>query len=121
MGATLVLLGVDDENTCRTDDDVVDVGSRARYAPVVQDSHDWTCQAVETPAECLLPVRADGPGFCALRFIGQREHQTAKARVLGADALFAVYASTLELAAGGGARDPRWRGLGVVRGEARCR
>src|SRR5436190_15413364 len=104
MRSPLVLLGVDDPNATRADDDVVEIGSRARDPSVMQHPHRWTDQCVETLAQSFFTVCAYSPGFGALRLVGDRQNQPTEVRMLGPYAFLARRTTAFELAASGCSR-----------------
>ena len=77
----LVLLGIDDEDARRTDNNVIDVGLGGRDAPVVENVNARLYDGVELSAQSLLSLRAGGPRFGALWVIAQSEDEATDARV----------------------------------------
>src|SRR5262249_54965059 len=79
---------VDHQDTVRRDDDVVDVRSRARHAPIVQRDHRLRQLACKEPAESLFANGALTPGSRRLWIVAQRQEESAQASPpLGLDVL----------------------------------
>jgi hypothetical protein len=93
------VLGVNNERTSWADDDVIEVGTTSRHAPIVQESHTAICQPPERLGELLLTDRAAGPSLCALRVAGECDDQPAEPRVRFADTLLTFGRASLVFAA----------------------
>jgi hypothetical protein len=99
--STGVLLGIDHVDTGGCHGDVVDVGSRAWYPPVVQDPELVGGQLVESLTQSFLADGPDVPCPGRLRVFAEGVDQTADLGVRRTEAFLATGTTALELTPSG--------------------
>jgi len=113
----LVVLGVDDVNAGRRDDEVVNVAATAGHAAVVQQDDAFGGPAPQRLGDRDLSMLAAPESELMLRFALQGQEQAPNVRMCRSRALLTITASAFVLAAGAGARRSRvW-----TREHRRCR
>jgi hypothetical protein len=96
----VVPLGIDDANTGRSHNDVVDVGLRPRDAAIVEHDRAVRCQLSESRANALLTHGSLRPRFRRLRFVRERENDATEAWMTRTSLLFSPLLLTLILGSG---------------------
>lgn len=94
MRSSLKPLGINDPDASRRDSKVVDVRTRTRDPPVVQDPQRLTSELVQPSTEFLLTTCADVPCFGGLGILPQGKDETAELRMRRAGVLLAALTSS---------------------------
>ena len=89
LHTSAVSLGIHNEDSGRSDDDVIDVRSSTGDVPVVEHGQRFGPLSVECRAEQGLPIGASPPGNCRLGLVGESKDESAKVLMSRTDLLFA--------------------------------
>ena len=91
--------------------EVVNIGARAGYAPVVQDPDPLRREPVEKRPDSFLAFRASFPGGGALWVVAHREDQPAQPRMSGSDPVSPLATAPFMLPSSRGSCDTRINNL----------